>query len=332
MKAWVDYMAYKAGDSYFWNTDFAFGDWLAFATTRSDYPGATTDKDLICQAYFARSTDLVQRTAVLLGKKEDAAHYADLLAKVKKVFMDEFVTPNGRVSSNTQTAYALALAFDLLPESLRSSAAKRLADDVNRFKHITTGFVGAPLVCPVLGDNGYFKEAFMLLNRKEYPSWLYPITKGATTIWERWDGIKADGSFQDAGMNSFNHYAYGAIGEWLYRIVAGVEIDPQQPGYKHIIFQPHPGGGLTQAKAEVRSLYGPVACGWEIKDKKMRLNLVVPPNTTATAILPNAQLDSVKEGVKKLGKVDGVIASEQKGSDVVLKLGSGTYNLAYACE
>ncbi len=268
----------------------------------------------------------------MLGKKEDAAHYADLLAKVKKVFMDEFVTQNGRVGSNTQTAYALALAFDLLPESLRPSAAKRLADDVNRFKHITTGFVGAPLVCPVLGDNGYFKEAFMLLNRKEYPSWLYPITKGATTIWERWDGIKADGSFQDAGMNSFNHYAYGAIGEWLYRIVAGLEIDPQQPGYKHIVFQPHPGGGLTQAKAEVHSLYGPVACGWEIKDKKMRLNLVVPPNTTATAILPNAQLDSVKEGVKKLGKVDGVITSEQKGSDVVLELGSGTYNLTCTCE
>ncbi|HPN33573.1 MAG TPA: glycoside hydrolase family 78 protein [bacterium] len=332
MKAWVDYMARKAGDTYFWNTDFAFGDWLAFATDRSDYPGATTDKDLICQAYFARSTDLVQRTAVLLGKKEDAAYYADLLAKVKKVFMDEFVTPNGRVSSNTQTAYSLALAFELLPEALRPIAAKRLADDVNRFKHITTGFVGAPLVCPVLSDNGYFKEAFMLLNRKEYPSWLYPITKGATTIWERWDGIKADGSFQDAGMNSFNHYAYGAIGEWLYRFVAGVEIDPNQPGYKHILFQPHPGGGLTQAKAEVRSLYGPVACGWELKDKKMRLNLVVPPNTTATAILPNTQLDGVKEGVKKLGKVDGVIASEQKGSDVVLELGSGTYNLTFPCE
>ena len=332
MKAWVDYMAKKAGDTYFWNTDFTFGDWLAFATTHSDYPGATTDKDLICQAYFARSTDLLQRTAAILGKKEDAAHYGELLQKIKKVFRSEFVTENGRLASNTQTAYSVALAFDLLPEPMRPIAAKRLADDVKKFKHITTGFVGAPLVCPVLSDHGYFQEAFMLLNRQQYPSWLYPITRGATTIWERWDGIKPDGSFQDAGMNSFNHYAYGAIGEWLYRVVAGVEIDPQQPGYKHILFQPHPGGGLTQAKAEVQSMYGLVSCGWEIKDKTLTVNVVVPPNTTARATLPGAKLAEVQEESKPLAKASGVSAAEQKGKDVVVELGSGTFSFAYSYE
>ncbi len=332
MKAWVDYMAGKAGDSYLWNTDFTFGDWLAFATTHSDYPGATTDKDLICQAYFARSTDIVRRTAEVLGKKEEAVKYADLHAKIIKAFNDEFVTSNGRVASNTQTAYSVALAFDLLPEAQRASAAARLAQDVRKFKHITTGFVGAPLVCPVLSDYGYYDEAFMLLNRKKYPSWLYPITRGATTIWERWDGIKADGSFQDKGMNSFNHYAYGAIGEWLYRVVAGVEIDAQHPGYKHIIFQPHPGGGLTQARAEVLSMYGPVACGWEIKDKQITIDLQVPANTTATALLPKAELARVNESSQPVGKAAGVKSATQKDKEVVLELGSGKYVVSYPFE
>jgi len=332
MKAWVDYMAKKAGDTYFWNMDFTFGDWLAYATNNSDYPGATTDKDFVCQAHFAHSTDLLQRTAEILGKKEDAAKYADLLQKVKKVLLEEFVTGNGRISPNTQTAYSLALCFDLLPESMRQQAAKRLADDVNKFKHITTGFLGASLVCHALTDYGYNDEAFMLLNRDKYPSWLYPITRGATTIWERWDGIKANGSFQDAGMNSFNHYAYGAIGEWLYRVVAGIEIDPQQPGYKHILFQPHPGGGLTFVKAGVHTMYGRVACNWEIKDKRLQVSLEVPANTTATATLPKAKLDEVTEGGKPLAKSLGAGKAVQKGNDVVLSLGSGKYVFEYPQE
>jgi Bacterial alpha-L-rhamnosidase 6 hairpin glycosidase domain len=137
----------------------------------------------------------------------------------------EFVTANGRISPDPQTAYALALAFDLLPEEMRKQAAKRLAADVRKFGHLTTGFLGTPVLCKALSDNGYLDEAYLLLNRKEYPSWLYPVTQGATTIWERWDGIKPDGSFQNPEMNSFNHYAYGAIGEWMYRVVAGIQID-----------------------------------------------------------------------------------------------------------
>jgi len=332
MKGWVDFMAKRAGDSYLWNNDFTYGDWLAFATNRSDYPGATTDKDLVSQAYFARSTDLLQKTAALLGKSEEASKYADLLSNIKKAFNAEFVTPSGRLASNTQTAYSLALAFDLLPENLRAQAAGRLAEDVRKFKHITTGFLGAPLICRVLSNYGHFDEAFMLLNRKEYPSWLYPITKGATTIWERWDGIKPDDSFQDKGMNSFNHYAYGAIGEWLYGVVAGIEIDPQKPGYKHTIVQPHTGGALNFAKASHQSLYGSVAAGWELKDGQLHVTVEIPANTTATVKLPQARLERILERGQPLPNTKGIVRSSQDGQAALVEVGSGRYDFTYPME
>jgi alpha-L-rhamnosidase len=332
MKSWVDYMASRVDDGFLWNRDFTFGDWLAFATTRSDYPGATTDKDLICQAYFIHSTSLVERAARLLGREEDAARLARVRERANRAFLDEFVTPNGRLAANTQTAYALALAFDLLPPEQRAGAARRLAADVNRFGHLTTGFVGTPLICQVLSDHGYLDEAYRLLIRKSYPSWLYPVTCGATTIWERWDGIRADGTFQDAGMNSFNHYAYGAIGDWLYRVVAGIEIDPCQPGYKHILFQPQPGGGLTSASASVHSIYGRVACTWEITKGRMHLTLTIPANAGGSAILPRARLAGVKEGGKPLTNRPGITSAEQKEENLLLQLGSGVYDFDYAWE
>jgi alpha-L-rhamnosidase len=329
MKAWVDYMARRAGTRLLWDTDFTFGDWLAFATTRSDYPGATTDKDLICEAYFARSTDLLQRTAAILGKSDDAAKYADLLSKIKKVFLEEFVTPNGRLSSNTQTAYALALGFDILPEQMRAGAARRLAENVRAFGHLTTGFLGTPLLCQVLADYGYWDEAFLLLNRKEYPSWLYPITQGATTIWERWDGQKPDGTFQDKGMNSFNHYAYGAIGEWLYKAVAGIEIDPQQPGYKHVLIRPHPGGGLDHAKAAIDTVYGPASSDWRISNRHFTLAVEVPANSRATVQLPGARRDQVLEGRRPIAIGSGIVDVAEVQGALVVKIGSGSYVFSY---
>ena len=323
MKAWVEYMRKQAGDRYIWSNGFTFGDWLAFATTDADYPGATTDKDLIQTAYFARSTDLLRAAAEVLGKKDEAQEYAGLLDRIRLAFNEEFVTPNGRLASNTQTAYALALAFDLLPESQRKQAAERLADDVRDFKHLTTGFLGTPVLCKVLSDYGYLDEAYMLLNRTEYPSWLYPITKGATTIWERWDGIKPDGTFQDKGMNSFNHYAYGAIGEWMYSVIAGIEIDPAKPGYKHVVIQPHPGGGLSWVKASVHSMYGKMGSSWEVKDGKMTMTVEVPANATATVRLPGARSEEVREGGRAL---EGARQSED---GVLLDVGSGSYEFVY---
>jgi len=332
MKAWVEYIRRQAGERLIWNTGHNFGDWLAYSTTDADYPGATTDKDLIQTAYFARSTDLLRATAEVLGKKEDADFYAGLLDHIRSAFQKEFVTPKGRLSSNTQTAYSLALAFDLLPESQRKQAAERLAADVRAFKHLTTGFLGTPLICQVLSDYGYFDEAYMLLNQTEYPSWLYPITKGATTIWERWDGIKPDGSFQEKSMNSFNHYAYGAIGDWMYRVIGGISIDPRQPGYKHILIQPHPGGGLTMAKASVHSMYGTVSSSWELKDGKMTLRVEVPANATASVRLPKAKLERVTETGKLLTLSPGISGVRQSGDAVFADVGSGSYVFDFGYE
>jgi len=303
MKAWVEYMRREAGEKYIWSSGFSFGDWLAFATTSPAYPGATTDVDFLQTAYFARSTALLAKTAAVLGKKEEAAEYAALEEKVKGAILREFVTVNRRISPNTQTAYALALAFDLLPEAMRKDAAARLAADVRRFGHLTTGFLGTPVLCAALSENGYLDEAYLLLSRKEYPSWLYPVTQGATTIWERWDGIKPDGSFQDAGMNSFNHYAYGAIGEWMYRVVAGIRLDEAKPGYKHVLIQPRPGGGLTYARASIESMYGRVAAGWEIVDGKLRVKVEIPPNTTATVRMPGGKAEEVGSGIWEFEEV-----------------------------
>ena len=323
MKAWVDYMKNRAGDTYLWTGDTHFGDWLAFATTRSDYPGATTDKDLIATAYFAYTSGVFSQIAAIIGKTDDAQEYAALSHNVKKAFVRAFVTPSGRLVSHTQTAYSLALAFKLLPEDLRSVAAGFLADDVKKMKHLTTGFVGTPLLCKTLSDNGYADLAFMLLNRKEYPSWLYPVTQGATTIWERWDGQKPDGSFQDVGMNSFNHYAYGAIGEWLYQYVAGINIDLKAPGYKHILLEPHSGGGLTHAEAEFESLYGTIKSAWKLDGNELVYDVSVPANTTATVTLPGAKIDSLILAEKFKQSI------KQAENGVSLELGSGSYSFRY---
>ncbi len=330
MKAWVEYMRRQAGDNYLWTTGFHFGDWLAYSTTNPGYPGATTGKDLIATAFFAHSTDLLARTAAVLGKDADAKEYAALVEKIKPAFQREFVTSTGRVGENTQTAYALALMFDLLPDELRPRAAERLEADIASHQgHLTTGFVGTPYLCQVLSNNGRLDAAYKLLMQETYPSWLYPVTQGATTIWERWDGQKPDGTFQDAGMNSFNHYAYGAIGEWMYRVVAGIEIDPSTPGYKHVLIQPQPGGGLTSVRASFESMYGEVESDWKLAGNQFEMTARVPPNTRATVRLPGATLQQVTEGGKPVGSAPGVAKAYQDGQAVVVEVGSGEYRFQY---
>ena len=286
MKAWVEYMTSRAGDDFLWSNDNHYGDWLAFASTSSSYPGATTEKDLIATAYYKYSAGLLAKIAGIIGEKQDEIKYSKLAENIKKAFQQEFVSRNGRLISPTQTAYSLAISFDLLPEDLISNAANYLANDVKKMGHLTTGFVGTPLLCKTLSSVGYSDLAYHLLNRKKYPSWLYPVTQGATTIWERWDGQKPDGSFQSAGMNSFNHYAYGAIGDWLYTYVAGINMDEKNPGYKHFYLEPHPGGGLKNATAEHFSMYGKIKSSWKIEDDNFLYEVEIPANTTATVILP----------------------------------------------
>ncbi len=331
MKAWVEYMHKRAGDKNLWTGDAHFGDWLAFASNSSSYPGATTEKDLIATAYYAHSSKMLSQIASILGKNEDAKYYLNLSEAVKKAFIDEFVTKNGRVVSHTQTGYCLALAFDLLPENLRNTAADFLSSDVDKMGHLTTGFVGTPLLCKTLSATGHENQAFFLLKLKKYPSWLYPVTQGATTIWERWDGQKPDGTFQDVGMNSFNHYAYGAIGEWLYKYVAGVDIDPMNPGYKHILFYPHPGGQLSRASAELKSIYGPVKSAWILDQAQFTYEVTVPANTTATVTLPHADPANVSLNLLPL-TTSKECKAEKKGDQTVVQLGSGNYKFTYSSD
>jgi len=326
MKGWINYLKLITGDSYIWNKGAGFGDWLAFATTNSDYPGATTDKDLIGTAFFYHSTSLLQKIALILGKEQDAKEYAELMKNIKNAFQKEFITQTGRLASNTQTAYVLALSFDLVPENLKVNAAKRLADDVMKFEHITTGFLGTQSICKVLTDNGYPDLAFMLLFRKQYPSWLYPVTRGATTIWERWDGIKPDGTFQDKGMNSFNHYAYGAVGKWLYGSVAGIDLDPADPGYKNIIINPHTAKELKYAKAEYHSIYGEISSSWKMENALFTLDVQVPANTTADVFVPAVLKEDIYESGNQIDKLKEIRFVNSIDGKAVLHIGSGKYH------
>ena len=300
MKAWVDYMKNDNGNHPFIHKKgFHYGDWLAYTTDNSDYPGATTDKAIVSAAYFGHSTSIMVKTAKILGKTADVKEYTELLKNIKISFDEEFISKRGRVSSNTQTAYVLALYFDLVPKEKEKSTAERLAEDVMKFGHITTGFIGTPMICHVLSKYGYDKEAFMLLSREEYPSWLYPVTKGATTIWERWDGIKPNGDFNRKGaftadddqeiMNSFNHYSYGAIGDWMYKVVAGINSDEEEVGFKKIIIKPTIGGNLTYASAWHESMYGLIKSSWKIEGGKVITEIEVPVNTSATVYVPNTK-------------------------------------------
>jgi alpha-L-rhamnosidase len=322
MKAWIGYMKERAGEDLIWTGDFHFGDWLAFASTRSDYMGAYTVKDLIATAYYSYSASIVAKTAALLGHEEEARYYAQLSEQIKEAFRKEFVTPNGRLVADTQTAYTLALAFDMLDEETAKKSAAYLAGDVEQFGHITTGFLGTPLISLTLTDIGRNDLAYKLLNRTEYPSWLYPVTMGATTIWERWDGQKPDSTFQNPGMNSFNHYAYGAIGKWLYQVVAGIGIDEQAPGYKHIIIHPRPGGGLTSARATHRSIYGEIVSEWKLDGNKLSMSVEIPDNTTATIYIPGKA-----SGVTMNGSSLAQFGANYKERDgeVQVKTGSGKY-------
>lgn len=268
------------------HTPFAgFGDWLALdGSGRRD---GGTPKDLIGTAFLAYSAQLASRAADCLGNEDDVHKYAKLYAETRTAFQKRFVTPEGYVTGRTQTSYILALAFDLLPKELVPAAMDWLVRDIEERKdHLSTGFVGTPYLPHVLTRYGRLDLAYRLLLQQTWPSWLYAVTQGATTIWERWDGCTHDKGFQDPSMNSFNHYAYGAIGDWLYSTVAGIEADPQKPGYQHILFHPQPGGGLTHARGSLESLYGQIVSDWHIHDGNFEWDIHIPPNTTATVLLP----------------------------------------------
>lgn len=275
-----------------------FGDWLAIDIAEGDPARSPTPRDLIATAYFAHCATIVARVAAILGREADAKAHADLAAAVRRAFNREFVSPTGRLAGDTQTAYLLALGFDLLPKGKQAHALACLVQDLEkRGWHLSTGFVGTPLLAPVLSRFGRDDVVYKLLLQETYPGWLYPILQGdATTMWERWNSYTKDKGFGNAAMNSFNHYAYGAVGEWLYNRVAGIDLDPDKPGYKHLILRPCPGGGLTWARGELATRYGKASCAWELVDGTLTVTVQVPPNTQATLILPGRRARKLKAG------------------------------------
>jgi alpha-L-rhamnosidase len=269
-----------------WNTGYQLGDWLDPSAPPDRPDAGRTDPHIVATAYFARSAELLGRTAGVLGRVEDESHYLSLAGQIRDAFHAEYITPSGRVISDSATAYALTIQFALLrDEDQRKHAGRRLAEIVrDSGYHITTGFVGTPLLCDALCSVGEYDAAFRLLTQRECPSWLYTVTMGATTIWERWDSLRPDGSINPGEMTSFNHYAFGAVADWLHRTVAGLA--PAAPGYRRLEIHPVPGGGLTWARARHRTPYGMAESAWSLADGQITVDVVVPPNTTASVTLP----------------------------------------------
>lgn len=329
MRGWVEYIRKQGQDEYLWNTGVHFGDWLGLDAKQDSYKGAT-DTDLIATAFYAYSVQLLQKTADVLGRTDEAKQYMVLYSRIKEAFNREFITPSGRLSVPTQTACVLALMFGLVEGPAKARTTDKLLKLLEESgHHLTTGFVGTPYLNLVLSEAGHTDAAYKLLLQTDYPSWLYQVTKGATTIWEHWDGIKEDGSFWSKNMNSFNHYAYGAIGDFLYRHIAGIELDEAHPGYKEFVIKPQPGGDLTWAAAALETMYGRIRSEWSITSNQMELSVSVPPNTSAALYLPNAGLPRVLEGDVHLEQAIGVHSAEQLEHEVKVMLGSGDYRFIY---
>lgn len=284
MKKWILFMKNHA-DDYIWNYKLQFGDWVALDAEEGSYFGATPN-DLTCTAYYAYSTGLFAKIAGILEKTEDAQEFDALYQKIVEKFQKTFFTEAGDMTAQTQTAHIVALYFNLVPETYRAKTAKRLTELLaERDGHLVTGFVGTPYFCHALSQNGYVKEAYDLLLKEDFPSWLYQVKMGATTVWEHWDGKKPDGTMWSPDMNSFNHYAYGAVGDWLYRVVLGIEADEKEPGYRHVMVAPQTGEAFRYAQGTLKSVYGEIAVHWEKVDGVTKLQMHIPVNTRATIVL-----------------------------------------------
>ncbi len=291
MKRWIGYQRRTSRNLIRPRT--SYGDWLAIDAVTA--PNAPVPCDLVGTAYFAHTTGLLAKIAGVLGLKTDAQKFRRLHARIVEAFRKAYVTPDVRVVGHCQTAYLLALAFDLLPVKLRSKAFAHLVDLVEaRGCHLTTGFVGTPLLLPVLTRFGRTDLAYKVLLQEDYPSWLYTVRNGATTMWERWNSFTREHGFGDVGMNSFNHYAYGAVGEWMYGVIGGIR--SLAPGCKRLLFAPEPGGGLKSADCQLDTPQGRAACRWQLRAKVLRGEVTVPPRTTAQLRLPGQRTRKLLPG------------------------------------
>jgi alpha-L-rhamnosidase len=321
----------RARQPFIWDTKYHWGEWLepdesyGIKTSLGILKRMLFGAPLVATAYYAHSCGLLAETARVLGKDQDAREYAELASEIRRAYAAQFIRADGRINPDKQASYVRALAFDLVPEAQQEAVLGRLVCKIRAAgTHIGTGFLSTPFLCPVLAENGQLELAYELLNQTTIPSWLYAVTKGATTVWESWTGITPDGKVS----GSHNHYSYGAVASWLVQTVAGLEIGA--PGYQHILIQPQHGGGLTWARASYCSLYGEIASGWDISGGRFTLNVVIPPNTRATVRLPRAADPvEVTESGLPLEKAVGIAGWREDSGDMVIELGSGEYTFSY---
>ncbi len=314
MTEWINYcLVHKAGDDLLCAAD-AYGDWLAVKTS----PGNVT-----ATSYFAYSTSLMVKMAEALGKTEDVAYYTSLFNRIRTAYLNAYVNKTtGAITGDTQTIYAMALYFDLIEDdALRVKVGEQLVKKIEEANwHLTTGFLGCEILLPALTEAGYSEIAYQLLLNTTYPSWLYPVVNGATTIWERWNSYIAEtGTFGEVGMNSFNHYSYGSVAEWLYQYAAGIQYDEANPGYKHFTIAPHPSNQLPEFKAEYESIYGRIVSDWVMDGETFTLNVTIPANTSATVKVPAAEGASLT--------LNGAAATgyTTEGTCAVFEMESGSY-------
>ncbi|WP_251452642.1 family 78 glycoside hydrolase catalytic domain [Microbacterium sp. Marseille-Q6648] len=289
-----------------WDTGFQFGDWLDPDAPADDPGKSKAPAEVVATASAFRTATMVAEAAEILGESADAAEFAALRDRIGEGFRARYVR-DGRVESDSATAYALAIAFGLLDDADRRRAGDRLAELVRAADHrISTGFAGTPFVCDALTTTGHLDDAYALLLQREAPSWLYAVTMGATTIWERWDSMLPDGSINPGEMTSFNHYAFGAVADWMHRTVGGLA--PLEPGYRRILIAPQPGGGITWAETGLQTPYGRAAVRWDLGDAGMRVEVTVPAGAEAVLRLPGRKEEVLGAGTHVRASSEGVMA------------------------
>jgi alpha-L-rhamnosidase len=315
MRRYIDYLKNTSKDLV--RTQGAYGDWVNL--------GGGASSEVIGTSYFEHVTRLFAEMAAAIGRKDDAKNYGKLADDIRAVFMKNFVTPDGAIKDSSQTGYALAFTMGLIPPETKDAAAQKFVDEIAKKDwHLGTGFIGTPRLLPGLTLAGKSDVAYRLLLTETFPSWLYQVKLGATTMWERWDGWVPEKGYQDPGMNSFNHYAFGSVGEFLYRTVAGIDTDG--PGYKRIFIAPLPGGGLTWARASYKSVRGEITSAWRLDGDRLTLDFTIPPNTTATVRVPTSKPDQVQEKGKPIGRAEGVKRLQAEDGAAVFEIVSGSYS------
>ncbi len=329
MKEYVDYIRSQDDGKRLWNTGFHFGDWLALDGAGPYDPFGGTPTDLIATAYYAYSSELVAKAAGVLGKEETAREYHQLSREVKEAFCEEFLSPRGRLAADTQTSYILALFMDLVPEKYRERIIEALRANLEKNKYyLKTGFVGTPYFCRVLSENGYNELAYRLLLNEEFPSWLYEVNLGATTIWERWNSLLPDGKFGELGMNSLNHYTYGSIVEWMYRNMCGINPLEEYPGFRRIRLAPQPDRQLQYAKASLYTAAGLYESGWEYEDNRLVYTFRIPFNAQADLVLSDGGSDAMDLNGVSLEE-SGIPYSRKEGK-ITMELKTGHYKISHS--